>query len=154
MKSCDYVCTQINVQLINVQPNGGSSDMMSYQPFRLLRPLGVKTSSVSCQKISLFLSNSFLFSSVIISVFRNCSIKVISKSLSTLWFGFSIKCDVSSQDLSLFSLYMMPVVIETYVHLGLGFSTILKVASCAFCQVYYPFALAVETVQDFESFAI
>ena len=32
---------------------------------------------------------------------------------------------------------MMPVVIETYVHLGFGFSTILKVASCAFCQVYY-----------------
>ena len=98
MKSRDYVCTQINVQLINVQPNGGSSDMTSYQPLRLLRPLGVKTSSVSCQKISLFLSNSFLFSSVIVSVFRNCSIKVISKSLSISWFGFSIKCDVSSQD--------------------------------------------------------
>ena len=45
-----------------------------------------------------------------------------------------------------FGLYMMPVVIETYVDLGFGFSTILKVASCAFCQVYYPFALAVETV--------
>ena len=55
--------------------------MTSYQPLRLLRPLGVKTSSVSCQKISLFLSNSFLFSSVIVSVFLNCSIKVISKSL-------------------------------------------------------------------------
>ena len=75
--------------------------MTSYQPLRLLRPLGVKTSSVSCQKISLFLSNSFLFSSVIVSVFRNCSIKVISKSLSISCFGFSIKCDVSSQDLSL-----------------------------------------------------
>ena len=52
------------------------------------------------------------------------------------------------------SLYIKPVVIETYVDLGYGFSTILKVASCAFCQVCYPFALAVETVQDFESFAI
>ena len=35
--------------------------MTSYQPLRLLRPLGVKTSSVSCQKISLFLSTSFCF---------------------------------------------------------------------------------------------
>ena len=53
-----------------------------------------------------------------------------------------------------FSLYMMTVVIETYVHLGLDFPTILKVASCTFCQVYYPFAHTVETVQDFESFAV
>ena len=75
--------------------------MTSYQPLHLLRPLGVKTSSVSCQKISLFLSNSFLFASVIVSVFRRYSIKVISKSLSISWFGFSIKCEVSSQDLSL-----------------------------------------------------
>ena len=50
--------------------------MTSYQPLRLLRLLGVKTSNVSCQKISLFLSNSFLFSSVSVSAFRNCSITV------------------------------------------------------------------------------